>query len=241
MPYTPWKPCPASGRLGGVLGTETISLFVGPERKQYVVHKRLLCDTVPYFSKLLDGPFVESKADHVALDDEIEDPIAVELFCHWLYRGSLPNISEESNQKDLLVEKIDDSGVLAAEIPYHHLYYMADKWCMTLLKNQTMDCIKYFHDHIGQWVHPQLIVQGFEHTPTNSPLRRYLTESAACLCLNKESNPDTLVALTEAIGPQSQDIWPAMLDVIKNKMLTAGIEMDDPDLKDNKAFHDPVS
>ena len=103
-----------------------------------------------------------------------------------------------------------------------------------------MDRIKYFHDHIARWVHPQLIVEGFEHTPTNSPLRRYLTESAACICLAKESDPDTLAALTEAIGPQNQEIWPAIMDVIKNKMLRNGIEMDDPDLKDNMAFHDLV-
>ena len=63
-----------------VSGTETVSLFVGLERKQYVVHKQLLCDMVPYISKLLNGPVVESKGDQVDLNDEIAHSIAVKLF-----------------------------------------------------------------------------------------------------------------------------------------------------------------
>ncbi|MCJ1380162.1 hypothetical protein MMC17_003265 [Xylographa soralifera] len=196
---------------------------------------------VPYFSKLLNGPFVESKADHVNLNEEIEDPIAVELFCHWLYRGSLPDIPEDFVQEDFPDEESKGSAILAAETPYHHLYYMAEKWCMTSLKNQTMDSIRHFHRKIGRWVHHELIVEGFQHTPTNSPLRRYLTESAACSCLLVGPGPHILDFFTETIGLQSQDIWPAILGVIRNMVLGNDIVLDDPDIKDDEDFHDPVS
>ncbi|MCJ1292113.1 hypothetical protein MMC34_003663 [Xylographa carneopallida] len=156
MPDTPLEPTAASGRLGDVLGTETISLFVGPEQKQYVVHRQLLYDTVPYFSKLLNEPFATSKADHIDLNNEFENPIAIELFCHWLYRGFLPDIPEGSN-------------TIIEEIPFHHLHYTADKWRLPILNSKTKDRIKHFHLRIGRWVVPVLMAKGFENTPTNSP------------------------------------------------------------------------
>ncbi|MCJ1286690.1 hypothetical protein MMC26_006036 [Xylographa opegraphella] len=241
MPETPRELNADSELLGGVLGTETISLFVGPERKHYVVHKKLLCDTVPYFSKLLEGPFVESKADYVNLNEEMDDPVAVELFCHWLYRSSLPEIPGNLDREDGCIESMKGFGFLAAETPYHRLYYMADKWCITSLRNHIIDRIVLFHVNTLSCVHPQLIVEGFEHTPKSSPLRRYLAESAACMCINSDSKSVVLALLAERIGPQSQDVWPAIVGVIQKKLETNKIFMVDSDFKGAKEFNDTVS
>ena len=110
-----------------------------------------------------------------------------------------------------------------------------------ITENQTIDSIRNFHTNNGSYAHPRLIVEGFEHTPASSPLRRYLTESAAYSCLSRNDSSDILADFTEAIGPQRQDIWPAIMALIRNRMSDTGFEMDDPDHKDDEEFHDPVS
>ena len=45
------------------LGDEAVTIVIGRERKKYNLHKKLLCNAVPYFAKAFNGQFAESKDD----------------------------------------------------------------------------------------------------------------------------------------------------------------------------------
>lgn len=65
-----------------------VSIYVGPERKHYVVHKRLLTSQSDYFDKALNGGFKEAEENKIHLEED--DPAAVGLLVGWLYRGVIP-------------------------------------------------------------------------------------------------------------------------------------------------------
>ncbi|KAF4629010.1 hypothetical protein G7Y89_g9140 [Cudoniella acicularis] len=70
------------------LGTEVVSIYVGPERKHFVVHKSLLTTQSTYFDRALNGNFKEAEENSIYMEEE--DPAAVGLLVGWLYRGAIP-------------------------------------------------------------------------------------------------------------------------------------------------------
>lgn len=76
------------------MGTEIISLSVGPERKQYSVHKSLLTTQSDYFDKALNGGFREAGENSIHLEED--DPAAIALLVGWLYRGVIPAAATKS-------------------------------------------------------------------------------------------------------------------------------------------------
>lgn len=50
-----------------------VTLKVGLEEKTFTVHKKLLCDKVPYFEKMFGGPWVEAVANVATFpEDRVE-------------------------------------------------------------------------------------------------------------------------------------------------------------------------
>jgi hypothetical protein len=59
------------------LGTDVVSIYVGPDRKHYVVHKQLLTSQSDYFDKALNGNFKEAEENKIHLEED--DPAAIGL------------------------------------------------------------------------------------------------------------------------------------------------------------------
>jgi hypothetical protein len=75
------------------LGTEVIDIFVGPERKRYVVHKQPLTSKSEYFRTVFKGGFKEAEENSIHLREE--DPAAVALMIGWVYRGVIPGMERK--------------------------------------------------------------------------------------------------------------------------------------------------
>jgi hypothetical protein len=76
------------------LGTEMVDIYVGLERKRFVVHKKLLTSQSTYFDKALNGGFVEAGENSIHL---AEDNVAtVALLVAFIYRGSIPGTDSKS-------------------------------------------------------------------------------------------------------------------------------------------------
>lgn len=60
---------------------------MGPDEKQFDVHKELLCSVSDFFAAALDGGFKEAEAGAVKLPEQ--DPDTFQYFIHWLYAGKL--------------------------------------------------------------------------------------------------------------------------------------------------------
>ncbi|KAJ8069701.1 hypothetical protein OCU04_000126 [Sclerotinia nivalis] len=69
--------------LGIALGHELVTVTVGKEKRKFVLHRQLLCDSVPYFrSAFSAGGFKESQES--SMDMPEDEPEAFELFINWL-------------------------------------------------------------------------------------------------------------------------------------------------------------
>jgi hypothetical protein len=68
-------------------GTLIARVLVGPEKKEFRIHKNLLVAASPFFKEALNGRFAEAGSQQVSLPEH--DPETFELFCDWLYAGTL--------------------------------------------------------------------------------------------------------------------------------------------------------
>jgi len=90
-----------------------------------------------------------------------------------------PAIPYKDKWASITIEEQKSTGLVETETKYHLLYYMAEKWCIDALNDQTMDCIRAFHLVTYDVVHPDLVVSEYRNTHQNSPLRLYLCRSMA--------------------------------------------------------------
>ncbi|KAF7949357.1 uncharacterized protein EAE97_002866 [Botrytis byssoidea] len=133
---------------------ETVILYVGPKRKKYIVHKKILCDQSDFFNAGFNKAFEEAANGEMYLPED--NPATFADLIEYLYRGALP-YTEKSGTSFLL-----------------KLYYLAEKICMTLLMDQLIDKIMEVH----MMKHPRgfsaAAVQSIHnHTHGTSKLRLY--------------------------------------------------------------------
>ncbi|TGO54246.1 hypothetical protein BCON_0110g00260 [Botryotinia convoluta] len=109
----------------GTLGTEVVKLIVRPKRKEFTVHKKLICDSCDYFRKAFCGPFKEAVEGIIYLIEDSAD--AIGLFIEWLYRGKIEFRRTHAHFNTLI-----------------KLYLLTEKWCFYELGNIVMDNIINF-------------------------------------------------------------------------------------------------
>ncbi len=74
------------------LGTKVVTIFVGPKRKEYTVHKKLLCEQSDFFSKAFAEDF--KQVDGVVYLPG-NDPEAFEALVCFIYRNKIPTITSD--------------------------------------------------------------------------------------------------------------------------------------------------
>lgn len=99
-----------------------VKIYVGPKRKEFIVHKTLICKSADYFDKAYNGKFKEAGGE---MHLEEEGPGMFSLFVDWIYRSSLP----KGYTQEYLDNLVD-------------LYLFGEKICSTSLKDKTIDTIQ---------------------------------------------------------------------------------------------------
>ncbi|KAG0651167.1 hypothetical protein D0Z07_2626 [Hyphodiscus hymeniophilus] len=141
------------------LGTEVVTLYVGPKRKQIVVHKKLLCNRIEYFSKAFDGRFKEGREGIIYLPEDDADSMS--QLVDWLYRCTIPPIIQST-------------------MPARKLYYLAEKLCVSEAMNAVMDEIQKYHKVYSVHFNPNQMLDVYRSTHERSKLRLYVAAQAAC-------------------------------------------------------------
>ncbi|KAI4919366.1 hypothetical protein J4E90_001499 [Alternaria incomplexa] len=67
---------------------EIVTIFIGPEKKRYNIHKDVICHHSEYFRTAYNGRWKESDEGVTLEDIEVE---VFNIFVHWLYAQTLPN------------------------------------------------------------------------------------------------------------------------------------------------------
>ena len=210
------------------------TIYVGPARKEITVHKDLLCKKVAYFAKVFDGSFAEATSKEVHLRGPADEPAAYMLLSIWLYRGSLPPISETK------LPAIDDprfADMPANETAYHNLYYLAEMWFANNLKNAVIDTLMSWHRKSKESIHVAYIVRGYENTYGTSKLRKYLAESAA---FDIQSRDAEIIQELRALDAHlTIDISLDILHVFKEGC--KGLKLVNPRHRSRSQFHDGLA
>ena len=164
-------------KLKSSLTGDTIKLYVGPEGKQYSVHKALLTQ-YEWFRKIIfpDGNEIASQESISLL---AESPKAFELLIVWLYRKTLKAIST-----------IDPKVGMKEVLLYFHLYCRADVWKMDELQNALMDRLRARRSREYELFSPKLIKTIYENTQSHSPLRSYFIDSFIFEGIGMSDDPD---------------------------------------------------
>ncbi len=204
-----------------------IVVKVGKEKREFGVHKELICSLSPYFTALCSERWSAScKSNEVELLSE--EPKVFEFFVQWLYSRKLDDESKTKNMPSL--------------VSLVKLHILADKYGILQLKNDTID--KLVQKRLGKkedWTDwywdgnrllrgskTVLIVEKL--LPAGSALRRLFVDFIAWSPLEKlkEEGP--------SIPPEF------LLDVT---LVLAGLRLEDmnhkkPAYKDNicKAYHE---
>ncbi|TVY82764.1 hypothetical protein LSUE1_G003296 [Lachnellula suecica] len=136
------------------LGNEFVTIYVGKKRKEYVVHKKVICDAADYFSKAFTGAFIEREGI-MHLPEETSE--AFGLFVDYLYRGTVPSVSSQAHLERLL-----------------KLFVFAEKLCMHELCNETIDTIRDLCSmYAAAKITSVMVGYLYKNTFTDSPIRTW--------------------------------------------------------------------
>lgn len=171
-----------------------ITVYVGPTRQEFCIHKDILCHNSRYFAKALTGQFLEAQTRKVHLEDV--HTILFKVFVAWLYTGKL---TYESSNPDVSshddMEKFDKAP--QEEHPYEVDDGDDDKDDEDWLENDlsafdrevpqtwthlilAADCARFKRQIIDTMVEREqdilpsdsAILFAYANTTRNSPLRR---------------------------------------------------------------------
>lgn len=143
------------------LGTEIVTIYVGAKRKEFLVHKKLLCKKVEYFNKMFNGGFREAR-EAIAYMSE-DDPAAFSLLVRWVYRDTIPDISREEKHGE---NKCEYDDIL-------DLYLLAHKLNLEKVADVCMDLLIDDDRSYSDWPGDEHIQKVYDNTAADSALRRY--------------------------------------------------------------------
>jgi hypothetical protein len=89
------------------MGSEIVSVFVGKKRKEFNVHKKLICKASKFFNDAFTGTFKEGQDNKMYMPED--DPDVFACFVDWLYRNPLPAVEDnfEDPKRDVEIIKAD--------------------------------------------------------------------------------------------------------------------------------------
>lgn len=114
--------------LSSTLLTETAVFHIGPQQKDYIVHRQLLTLYSGFYDASLNGQFAERDAAIITQADTT--PCVFERFRYWLYNGILYPL--DTPMKSIGAQEL-------AEV-----YGLADLYIIPALKNAAIDAYKNF-------------------------------------------------------------------------------------------------
>lgn len=143
--------------------SEIVTVYVGPKRKRFFLHRELICERSPFMEKCLKkGHFDEGYKNELYLPED--DPKAFSIIVDWIYRSRIP----------LRTDPLFDVSDMSAA------YCMADKFVMEELQNSIMDGIRAsLSRKEGELCKtPYFSALALTHIsgPPKSPLKRFLVE-----------------------------------------------------------------
>ncbi|EKD17298.1 hypothetical protein MBM_04875 [Drepanopeziza brunnea f. sp. 'multigermtubi' MB_m1] len=147
------------------MGTEIVTIYVGPKRKPFVLHKKLLCDRSEFFSKALNGGFKESAEGIMYLPEDDAD--VFEVTNMFIYQDALPAFPSDKYPATAAGTRTFINVVLFQQFAF------ASKICFDYLANRVMDMIQDVQREQTRFPVLPMIAFAYQNTSEKSKLRIY--------------------------------------------------------------------
>jgi hypothetical protein len=110
-----------------LMGSETIKVFVGRKRKEFSIHKKLICQASKFFNDAFTGAFKEGQEGIMYMPED--DPDVFSCFVEWLYRNPLPTVEDnhEAPKKPVQVTKASENKEFGPITHAEHLQQVAEE------------------------------------------------------------------------------------------------------------------
>lgn len=223
-----WSTLPdneAKSLFQSLLNGPTVDFYVGPERRQWSIHRNLLCHHSSYFETEFMGnevPKAQKKSGEQRLDLPDEDPAGFELLVKWLYQGRLDEMINMTDE-----QKYDYS------VACHKLYMLCDRFDLPL-KNEAMDRYRQGLQEAQLVPDAEEINDIYRSSPKGSPFRKLMTQIAARQIMDPDSEKDA--ESYRRCFEDNPDFAVDMVNAIKAG--TGGVLFEDPTESNHCAYHD---
>lgn len=208
-----------------LLSGPTVDFFIGPERRQWSIHRNLLCYHSTYFEHEFLGNEV-SKVNKPSGEQKLElpdeDPAGFELLVKWLYQGRLEDMSDMTDEK-----KYDYS------VACYKLYTLCDTFDLPL-KNEAIDRYRQGLQEAQLVPDAEEINEIYRRSPIGSPFRKLMTQIAARQIMDPDTDKDA--ESYRRCFDDNPDFAVDMINAIK--FGTGGLLFDDPTNGNHCEYHD---
>lgn len=209
-----------------LLSGPMVHVYVGPDRRHWSLHQKLMCHHSSYFEMEFQShevPRSEANADQT-LDLPQDDPRGFELLVKWLYQGQLEDVS------DIVGEERKYDYAVAC----HKLYMLCDKFDMIALKNIAMDQYRCGLHEAQLVPDADEINEIYRASPPGSAFRSLMTRIAARQIMDPETEKDA--ESYRKCFEDNPDFAVEMVNAIRS--MSDGILFEDPTVGDDCNYHD---
>lgn len=161
------------------MGSDIVTLVVGPDKYVFSVHRKFLCDKIKYFERMFMGGFKEATTNTATFPED--DRKSFGLLLKWVYDGTIPPISyhKENNQWKENWYPIK-------------LYQLADKFAIPEVMDRTLDAFIVSMKKYNLVPAVDEIDDGYTRTPPGSQLRAFLCAVFVYRLVNASDDPGCL-------------------------------------------------
>ncbi|KAF2035581.1 hypothetical protein EK21DRAFT_84622 [Setomelanomma holmii] len=159
---------------GDAPGEGLVTVEIGPDLKQFYIHKALLVRHSEYFAKALPGPWIEAQENVITLDNVGED--IFELFVHWLYNQKIHNDIMGHIESLSRCPGFEDLDIIC----YARAYGFGDRILASdfqrLMNSELVDHIRNCWEVWFLYSVSDTIVWAFENIPSDRPVLQLMVD-----------------------------------------------------------------
>lgn len=183
-----------------------VTFIVGPEKREFKVHKDVMSSQCPVFSRMFSGSFKEGLLGPANLEEDQPEIFAV--FFTWLYQNTISDATIKANST--------------------LLFAFAEKYGIIRLMDNVMDLTRSYYSTSRQLYNKEMLALIYDNTHQASKLRLFGSRCVAKILLEQDGQAFGGVwsneKLDELLGQQAD----LRLDLIKLLRLMSGKRSDDP-------------
>lgn len=201
-----------------------ISVGQGPSKRDWSLHRNLLCHHSSYFEAEFQGHEMPKKQDVRKLDLPDDDPRGFELLVKWLYQGHLEDGANLA----------DDNAKYDYAVACHKLYLLCDKFDMIRLKNLAMDQYRRCLNEAQLVPDAEEINEMYHASPSASPFRSLVVKIAARQVMDPDIDRDA--EAYRKCFEENPGFAVEMINAVR--YMSGGMLFDDPTIGDACEYHD---